>query len=64
VHILQNHSNAQPHPNPSSPILDSNRESSGLHNLEGVSGGLHDQNGKQYNQNPSSTSSAAAWNWS
>jgi hypothetical protein len=30
---------------PSSPFLDSNRESSGTNQLEGVSGGLLDRNG-------------------
>jgi len=38
------------HLNPSSPSNDPNRESSGCSKLEEVSGGLHDQNGKQYNQ--------------
>jgi hypothetical protein len=50
VHILLKAPARSPHLNPSSPCSDSNGESSGYSSLEGVTGGLQNQNGKQYNQ--------------
>jgi hypothetical protein len=50
VHILLKAPARSLHLNPSSPRLDSNGEPSGCSSLEGVTGGLQSQNGKQYNQ--------------
>jgi hypothetical protein len=52
VHSLPDNSNAQHSSQPIKSVVDSNGESSGNTNLEGMTGGLHSQNGRAVQPNP------------